>query len=551
MDSWKFIAGLGLFLYGMSLMERVLKNVSGRSFKLFLRKYTQRLPTAIAGGALITGLIQSSSVVSLLVLALVETGTITFRNALGVILGSNVGTTLTSWIVATVGFQVDIESYSLPVVGISAIAMFFLHEQKGLYNLFRLFFSLGLLFLGLGFMKVAAEHLVNEIDLNSFGQYGTWMFVIVGFIVTVLVQSSSATVAITLTALYTKAITFEMAAATVIGSELGTTIKVVLAGLGGSADKRRVAWGNFTFNLVTCVVVLVFLPSLIVFIQDVVHIKDPLIGLVFLQTAINILSIILFVPVINIFANWLSTRFKEKDYQSLSFISHTLPVVPELAVDALLHEAENLLKKTMDFLEQLLHLNDKEKDHRFLGRLGRSGETVNAVYAKLKQTEGAILEYYTRLQTSDLSKEEYTILNQYITTVRYSIRAAKTMKDIRHNVKDFEATISDALHLHYERLKDDWMEFDATFKSLLEIDDSKQLFEELASVMKRAFDNHQRHSADIMESLRQKQVTEMETSTMMNVDHEVLSTKKSLMRALAHLKLHPDQSDEFEFLPEV
>src|SRR5688572_31127495 len=116
MDAWKFLAGLGLFMYGMSVLERVLKNLSGRSFKLFLKKYTQRLPTAIIGGALITGLVQSSSIVSLLVLAFVEAGTVSFRNALGVILGSNVGTTLTSWIVATVGFKLDVESYSLPVV---------------------------------------------------------------------------------------------------------------------------------------------------------------------------------------------------------------------------------------------------------------------------------------------------------------------------------------------------------------------------------------------------------------------------------------------------
>jgi len=213
MDTWKFIAGLGLFLYGMTVMERVLKNLSGRSFKLFLRKYTQSLPKAIAGGALITGLVQSSSVVSLLVLAFVEAGTITFRNALGVILGSNVGTTLTSWIVATVGFKLDIESYALPVVGVSAIGMFFVHEQKRLYNIFRLFFAFGMLFLGLGFMKTSAEHFVGNIDLAAYSHYGAWIFVLIGFAVTFLIQASSATVAITLTALYTEAITFPMAAA--------------------------------------------------------------------------------------------------------------------------------------------------------------------------------------------------------------------------------------------------------------------------------------------------------------------------------------------------
>ncbi|WP_276370213.1 Na/Pi symporter [Chryseolinea sp. H1M3-3] len=550
MDTWKFIAGLGLFLYGMTVMERVLKNLSGRSFKLFLRKYTQSLPKAIVGGALITGLVQSSSVVSLLVLAFVEAGTITFRNALGVILGSNVGTTLTSWIVATIGFKLDIESYSLPIVGISAIAMFFSSDQKSIYNIFRLCFSFGILFLGLAFMKGSAESFVSDIDLMTYSRYGTWIFVLIGFAVTVLIQASSATVAITLTALYTGAINFPMAAAVVIGSELGTTIKVVMAGLGGTADKKRVAWGNFTFNFVTCVVVFVFLPWLITFIRDVVNIKDPLIGLVFLQTTMNLLSILLFVPFINVFANWLSRRFADTAEDKASFIGANLPVVPELAVDAMLHEGNNLLKKTLEFLERLLQLNDRNAERRFLGGLSKPSDTVNTIYSKLKQTEGSILEYYTRLQTSELNKEQYNQLNQYITTTRYCIRAAKAMKDIHHNLKDFQATANDTLHMQYQDLQKDWMEFDSMFQSLMRMEDSKRLFEELTLLMRRAFHNHQRSSGEILEALHKKALHELEVSTLMNVHHEVLSVKKSLLRALAHLRLNPAQSDEFEFLPE-
>src|SRR5688572_26974838 len=164
MDTWEFLAGLGLFLYGMTLLEKVLKNLSGRSFKLFLAKYTQRLPYAITGGVLITGLVQSSSVVSLLVLALVEAGTITFRNALGIILGANVGSTFTSWIVATIGFKIEIERYALLVIGVFALAMFFFPDQKRLFNYFRLFFSLGILFLGIGFMKTSSEYFVDNLD---------------------------------------------------------------------------------------------------------------------------------------------------------------------------------------------------------------------------------------------------------------------------------------------------------------------------------------------------------------------------------------------------
>ena len=550
MDTWEFLAGLGLFLYGMTLLEKVLKNLSGRSFKLFLAKYTQRLPYAITGGALITGLVQSSSVVSLLVLALVEAGTITFRNALGIILGSNVGSTFTSWIVATIGFKIDIERYALLVVGVFAIGMFFVPNQKRLYNYFRLFFSLGILFLGLAFMKASSEYLVDSLDFDTYRQYGLWLFVVIGFAATILMQSSSATIAVTLTALYTGVILFPMAAAAVIGSELGTTIKIVLASLKGTPDKKRVAWGNFIFNFVTCAVAFIFLSEFIQLIQNVVGVKDPLIGLVIFQTLMNILTIILFVPFINLFSNWLSKRFKGGEDIELSFINASLPVVPDLALEALLHEVQNLLTRTLDFLQHILRLDQKKSNHRVLNSLIRSETSANEMYVKLKQTEGAILEYYTVLQINDLNERQYALANQYISAVRYCIRAAKTMKDIQHNFKDFDAAVNNVLYLQYKNLQKGWKDFDLAFQNLLTIENQKTLFEELASAMSRAFHDQQKQTSDIIAILRNKDLNEFDVSTLMNVHHEVLSVKKSLLRALAHLKLTATQSEEFEFIPE-
>jgi len=550
MDTWEFLAGLGLFLYGMTLLEKVLKKLSGRSFKLFIAKYTQRLPYAITGGALITGLVQSSSVVSLLVLALVEAGTITFRNALGIILGSNVGSTFTSWIVATLGFKIDIERYALLVVGVFAIGMFFVSEQKRLYNYFRLFFSLGILFLGLGFMKASSEYFVDSLDFETYSQYGLWIFVIIGFAATILMQSSSATVAITLTALYTGVILFPMAAAIVIGSELGTTIKIVLASLKGTANKKRVAWGNFIFNLVTCAVAFAFLSDFIHFIQDAVGVKDPLIGLVVFQTFMNILTIIFFVPFINLFSTWLSKRFQGVEDKKISFIRTNLPVVPELAVETLLHEGENLLTKTLDFLLHILNVDEKNANRPVLRSLVRSHTSVNAIYAKLKNTEGAILEYYAVLQINDLNESQYALVNQYITAVRYCIRAAKSMKDIQHNFKDFDAAADNILYNQYKDLQADWKDFNLTFYNLLDIQDQKTLFEGLADAMKAAFHNQQKRTSRIIAMLQKKDLVEFDASTLMNVHYEILSVKKSLLRSLAHLKLTETQSEEFEFIPE-
>lgn len=547
------MAGIGLFLYAMDMLETVLKKLAGRSFKLFLRKYTQRLFTSVIGGALITGLLQSSSVVSLLVLAFVESGIISFKNALGVILGANVGTTLSSWIVATVGFKLDIESYSLPVIAISAIAMFFLHKQKSLYNGARLLLSLGLLFLGLSFMKAGAEVLVEGVDLGQYAHYGSLIFVLIGFIITTLIQSSSATVAITLTALYTGVLDLNMAAAVVIGSELGTTIKIVLSGVRGSADKKRVAWSNFFFNVVTGVIAFLLLPWLIIFIRDIINITDPLLALVAFQTTINFLSILLFMPFIHWFAKWLEHMFKDASDDEVSFISQNLPVVPELAIDAMYHEAENLSMKNTEFLKHMLSGNTGPTNEHFfsnLRSLAQSRVSDEEMYGRLKQTEGDILEYYALLQSEDLSPEQYALLNKYITAVRNNIHAAKSLKDIHHDLKDFGNTANDTLYEHYKHLKKGWLEFDDSFQHLITINDKSLLFEELAVVMKEAFAHYNEQNRSIIDELRGKRLSEIETSTLMNVQREILSAKKSLLRALAYLKLTDAQAHEFEFLPE-
>jgi phosphate:Na+ symporter len=548
MEVWKFLAGLGLFLYGMNLMEHVLKKVSGRSFKLFLRKYTQSLFKSIVGGTLITGLVQSSSVVSLLVLAFVGAGIITYRNALGVILGSNLGTTLTSWIVATVGFKLNIESFSLPVIAFTAIVMFFVHRRKKIYNILRIFFSIGILFLGFGFMKTGAESLVGTFDLGALMQYNTLVFVLAGFILTTIIQASSASVAIALTALNANAIGLPAAAAFVIGSELGTTIKIVLAASNGSPDKKRVAWGNFIFNITTTVAAYLALPWLLYLIQEIILIHDPLIALVFFQSTINLLTIILFLPLINPLAKWLEGRFKNDVQRETSFISRDLPIVGELVMDALYHETELLIKRTSEFHTRVLSFYDQKES--FLQSLTQATGSTEDHYDCLKKIEGEILHYYSTLQPEDLDREQHDQINQYITAVRHSIHAAKSIKDIQHNLKDLSNSGNDALHEHYATLQKNWNEFDISFHRLLTITDTKLLFEELTLAMKVAFSAQVKHNTAIVTALKERKLTEIDTSTLMNVEREVLSGKKSLLRALSHLKLTHTQADVFEFLPE-
>jgi phosphate:Na+ symporter len=536
-EIWKFLAGLGFFLFGMNQLENVLKNISGRSLKLFLRRNTQNLFKAIFGGAIVTGIVQSSSVVSLIVLAFVEAGIITFRNALGVILGTNLGTTLDSWIVATVGFKLNILGYSLPIIAISSIALFFFEKRKNIYNLFSVLFALGILFLGLGFMKESALILVEGFDLSAIKIQNTFVFVVVGFILTTIIQSSSATVAITLTGIYAGILDFPSAASMVIGSEVGTTIKILIWGMKGSADKKRVAIGNFIYNIITSIIAYLALYLLIYLIQEVVKIKDPLIGLVFFQTTINFISIIIFIPFLNLFASWLEKRFTSDSNNIDSYISSNLPEETLLAIETFRTDTKHLLTKTRLFINTVLITNHKKNG--ILDSIKSFATTsfdFEKEYLRLKKTEGDLLEYYSKIQEQQLGKEDSNSLLQYIQAIRQLIYSAKAIKDIKHNLKEFESSANDLLHEQGIAIWDDWKHFDAELNQIAETTDNAEAIDIIKQSLTQIKTAEAQKKLEVIKHLKQNLLSEVEASTLMNVNREIYSSKKQLLKVMASLE---------------
>ena len=159
-DFWKFFAGLGVFLYGMLHLEDSLKQIEGRSFKLFLKKFTKNKLSAILSGTLVTGFLQSSSIVNLIMLSFVGAGIISMRNAFGVVIGSNIGGTFNSWLIAMLGFKINFSTITMPLLAISSICLLLLKNQKLIYNLSKFLMGFSLIFLGLDFMKESMELLI-------------------------------------------------------------------------------------------------------------------------------------------------------------------------------------------------------------------------------------------------------------------------------------------------------------------------------------------------------------------------------------------------------
>ncbi|NNL54200.1 MAG: Na/Pi cotransporter family protein, partial [Woeseia sp.] len=240
-DIWQLLAGLGLFLFGMHQLENALTRLAGRSFKRFLRRHTTPPIRGVLAGALSTAALQSSSVVSLIVLAFVATGIVSLAGALSIVFGANLGTTATGWIVATVGFKLDIESIALPLIaaGGAGVALARSHWRVG--SLSRLVLGFGLMLLALAFMKDGVASVSGQFDPAALAGQPLIIFLLVGMLISAVVQSSSATIMLTLSALNAEILTLPAAVAVAIGGDLGTTSTSLLGAIAGSAAKKRVA----------------------------------------------------------------------------------------------------------------------------------------------------------------------------------------------------------------------------------------------------------------------------------------------------------------------
>ncbi len=253
-DFLKLIGSLGIFLYGMKIMSEGLQKAAGDKLRNILTAMTTNRFTGIFTGVLITALIQSSSATTVMVVSFVNAGLLSLAQSISVIMGANVGTTVTAWIISLFGFKVNISLFALPLVGLALPLIF---SKKSKHNsLGEFVIGFALLFMGLDFLKMNVPDMQSNPQMLAFLQGYTNMgfvsillFLLVGTVLTIIVQSSSATVAITLIMCSQGWITFEIAVAMVLGENIGTTVTANLAALSANVSARRAALAHLMFNV--------------------------------------------------------------------------------------------------------------------------------------------------------------------------------------------------------------------------------------------------------------------------------------------------------------
>lgn len=352
-----FIGGVGLFLLGMRMMTDGLKVAAGDSLRTVLTAATRSRARGLASGVLITAVVQSSTAIIFATIGFVNVGLLTLTQAVGIIFGANLGTTLTSWIVALLGFNVDLQALAMPAIGIGmGLWVTFSSNRKGALG--QALAGFGLFFLGIDVLSDAFTGIGDTIDLAHWvgdGVGSLLLFMAIGIVMTILMNSSSAALAVTLTAAAGGLIPFNAAAAMVIGANVGTTSTAAFAVIGATAAAKRAASAHVMFNVITAVVALILLPVLLWLVENLAAVLgfpgQIAAQLAIFHTATKVLGIAITWPITGWMVRFLEARFRstEEDQSRPQFLDSNIVATPSLAMDALILE----LKRMSDLAREL------------------------------------------------------------------------------------------------------------------------------------------------------------------------------------------------------
>ena len=425
---FSLVGSLALFLFGMKTMSEGLEKFAGDRLRSILAAMTKNRVMGVMTGILITALIQSSSATTVMVVSFVNAGLMTLAQSIGVIMGANIGTTVTAWIISAVGFKVNIAAVAIPML---AIGMPLLFSNKGnRKSIGEFVFGFSFLFMGLSYLQEAATAMnigdmvagmLAHVPQDSF--FTILLFVIVGAIVTMIVQASAATMAITLMlfGMNIPGFGFEQAAALAMGQNIGTTITAFMASLTANTQARRAALAHMFFNVFGVVFFLIiFYPACNAvswFVDNVMGGGNDLFKLSAFHTAFNIINTLLLIGFVRqielLVCKVLPMKAQEEDYR-LKFISGGLLSTAELSIieaQKEIHSFGERCLRMFGFVPELLQLQDEVEFNKLFSRIEKYENITDAMEMEI----ASYLNKVSKGRLSDASKSQIQKMLRQIT----------------------------------------------------------------------------------------------------------------------------------------
>ncbi|WP_257266537.1 Na/Pi cotransporter family protein [Endozoicomonas sp. ONNA2] len=473
-------AGVVIFLLGMVYLEKGFKVFTGGLLEAFLQKTTDSLWKSLTFGITTTAVLQSSSLVSVIVISFLSAGLIGLTAGVGIILGANLGSTVGAWLVALYGMKLKLISYAMPLLVFGLILRS--QREKTFSGFGCILMGIGFLFLGIHYMKEGFEAFQNVIDFSSFsmeGMQGILVFTLFGVLATIIMQSTNAVMVLTFSALATGQLTYDNALALAIGSNIGTTITAVLGAMGANAAGKRLAVAHITFNVATAIMAILLLPQLKLLVDFTsgffpIEADDHTLKLALFHSMFNVMGIVIQLPFIQLLIRWLETLFVDSSRQSpLNLATEDNPAIhracyltpatlnyPDTALRALTLECDHLYRNTLELICYGIYLTgDKVRESDNLKDLVNSWMrddqpwTIKELYIRhIKGIYGDIIHYSGAIE-GNLPRPQVQELFALKVACRDFVQAIKHVKHIYKNMGQYLHSDNEQIRHQYNQLR--------------------------------------------------------------------------------------------------
>ena len=466
-DFLRLIGSLALFLYGMKIMSEGLQKFAGDSLRRILTAMTTNRVTGVLTGVLITALIQSSSATTVMVVSFVNAGLLTLTQSIGVIMGANIGTTVTAWLISALGFKVDIAAFALPLLAF-ALPLFF-SGKSSRKSIGEFVFGFAFLFMGLQSLKANAPDLGANPEMLAFvqnytdmGFFSIILFLFIGAILTMIVQASAATMAITLIMCANGWIDYHLGVALVLGENIGTTITANLAALTGNTHARPAALAHLVFNVFGVMWVLVlfypFTNAVSWFVTHVMKVSDPAVAVSFklaaFHTAFNISNTFIMIWFVSLIEKTVCTLIKPKvedEEYRLRYITGGMLSTAELSILQAHKEISLFAERTARMFNMVKELFYEKNEETFLKTYSRIEKYENIS----DRMEIEIANYLTEVSEGRLSSESKEEIRIMLRAVSEIESIADSCNNLARSIKrrnEFKSEFTEEQNKHLDHM---------------------------------------------------------------------------------------------------
>ena len=537
------LSGIAIFIIGMFFMQDGFKQLSGGILEKLLEKFTSNTLYAILTGFLSTSVVQSSTIITLIVVSFLSAELLTLVQAVGIVFGSNIGSTTTAWIVSSLGVDVKISTYAFPMLVFGVVLRFF--KSNGVKGSGNVLLGLGFIFLGISYMKDGFDIMKNSIDLASYameGYLGIIVYILIGILITVVIQSSAATLAIVITALNADSITYVNAIALAIGANVGTTLTTILASFASNENGKRVALIHFLFNLIsaTFITILIFqFIDLTDFIAPFLGVSDKNYGmkLALFHTIFSVTGVILLTPAISLLVK-LSEKLIQKKVSSASkpkYLNQSVLSNPDASLAALRKEIINLYENCQKAMLHALNIHTTGLTRETL-KVQLSKELtiidtdIDEIYQKnLKSLYSEIVKFSSFAQ-ENMFDFQHKKVDELKRAAVLLVEVLRDTRDIQRNVNFYLKSKNEYIKEEYNILRKELAEMLIDINTLAMLENDSEQLTQLELIKTELVHNDLASSEELDALIREDKIKATMATSYMNDSATGYSIQKKLVK---------------------